>query len=602
MRKMFTVYRNRPLFQQFIIAFIVVILCPIVFITIFSYHSASARIRAQYEDSFWNAAQEINTGLRTAMEELDWLTLQIVSQEEAKYFVQQSPEDYYEKYVLKQWGDRQLYLKYLLTQNSYISRVSIVGDTGIEYSFYRDEGQDYDKDLYDHAGIVEKAQLYRESLPSDGKCRVFLSRLREDASVCYLTAARRFSAGSYFHMAGTIFVEIQAASLRSIIGNKIPEGGEIWVLEETGNIVYQTDVGKIGGSIGEYLDTQLLSEGQGSFVTKLNGEKVLAVYVRDPVNSWISMLVIPVSQMEKPIQNVKTLLIYTLVIALPLTLLLGYYFTRSILEPIRQLEWYMARLGLEKWEKVIGSIPGNEIGTLMLQYNQMVDQMQELVEKVYKAELQQSQDKLIKRNAQLQVLQTQINPHFLYNTLGAINTYAIEAEQTEIEQMVNALSKMLRYAVQNPLEPVKLADEVKHVECYLTIMKYRHLRMPEVIWEVDSCLEQPVLRLTIQPLVENIFQHAFEGGIYEGYYIRISARREKGVLVEVEDNGSGIAGMPQGEYVSLEQMPGITFGIGLVNVNKRIQLIYGEEYGISLCRNASGGTTVRLSLPEQEIS
>ena len=161
----------------------------------------------------------------------------------------------------------------------------------------------------------------------------------------------------------------------------------------------------------------------------------------------------------------------------------------------------------------------------------------------------------------------QINPHFLYNTLGAINTYAMEADQREIEQMVNMLGKN------------------------------RHWRMPEIIWDVDSCMDQQILRLTIQPLVENVFQHAFGNGIREGHYICIRTHKGEEVLVEVEDNGSGMEGLLQGRYYRLDEVPGVTFGIGLNNVNKRIQLIYGEAYGIVLFRNGTGGTTIRLVLP-----
>ena len=598
MKRLAAFYKNRPLFQQFIIAFIVVILCPILLMMMFSYYNGVSEIQKRYEESFFKAAEEVNGDIREKIEELDELTLQIVSQKEIKHFVLQKPDAYYEKYVIKQWGERQLFLRRFLSQNSYIGRVSIVGDTGIEYSFYGDEGQEYDSGLYDHASIVWKADKYREVLPEGGRSAVFLSHLKEGAKINYLTVARRFSADSYFRMAGTIFVEIQASMLPNIMGSMA--AGEVWVMDEDGYLVYQPDLDKIGSHISGYMDSRLLAGEKGSFKVKLDGEPFFMAYVKDFPSGWISMFAIPVDQMEKPIQYLKTLLLYTLVIALPLTLLLGYYFSKSILEPIHQLEWYMKRLGQEKWEKVIGSIPGNEIGTLMLQYNQMVDQMQELVEKVYKAELQQSQDKLAKRNAQLQALQTQINPHFLYNTLGAINTYAMEADQREIEQMVNMLGRMLRYAVQNPLEPVKIADEVDHLQSYLTIMKYRHWIMPEIIWDVDSCMDQPILRLTIQPLVENVFQHAFGDGIRKGHYICIRTYKGDQVLLEVEDNGIGIEGLLEGRHYRLDEVPGVTFGIGLNNVNKRIQLIYGDAYGIMLFRNGTGGTTIRLILPNIE--
>lgn len=168
MKRLAAFYKNRPLFQQFIIAFIVVILCPILLMMMFSYYNGVSEIQKRYEESFFKAAEEVNGDIREKIEELDELTLQMVSQKEIKHFVLQKPDAYYEKYVIKQWGERQLFLRRFLSQNSYIGRVSIVGDTGIEYSFYGDEGQEYDSGLYDHASIVWKADKYREVLPEGG--------------------------------------------------------------------------------------------------------------------------------------------------------------------------------------------------------------------------------------------------------------------------------------------------------------------------------------------------------------------------------------------------------------------------------------------------
>ncbi|ABX41159.1 sensor histidine kinase [Lachnoclostridium phytofermentans] len=590
-------YENRPLFQQFATAFIALVFLPILCVTLFSYFNGSRKILQQYEEILLQATTDINDKLVGSMRELDWLTLQIANQEQTKNFVVQSPGNFYEKYKMKQWCDNQLFLKRILTDNKYVGRLSIIGDSGIEYSIYGDEAQEYDKNLYNHKAIIEKAYAYRDNLPADGRFVVFLSRLKENSQTVYLTAARRFPAGDYFSMKGSVIIEIQARMLGQIFSGINVRGGSVCVLNEDKDIIFHTDTKKIGKPGTEYLDMSLLSGTQGSFTVKRDGERVFTTYSADKLSGWISLIELPVGQMEDPIQNVRTILIYMLLIAVPLTLWLGYQFTKAILEPIHQLEWYMDQIGSGEWKKVIGYVPGNEIGTLMKQYNRMVDKIQELIKKVYKAELQQSQDNLEKRKAQLQALQTQINPHFLYNTLGAINTYAMEAEQPEIEQMIGALSSMFRYAVQDVLEPVQLADEVAHVNHYLTIMWYRHRIMPQIIWDVDSCMDQQILRLTIQPILENAFQHGFEGGVSEKDFIRIQARKEDDVIVEIEDSGNGIPEMEEGHIYRLSEVPGVKFGIGLINVNKRIQIVYGEAYGILLFRNVEGGTTIRLALP-----
>lgn len=594
---MIRLFKNQTLFQQFALAFIVVIFIPILCISIVSYHNGYTQIKKQHEETYLQMTADMNDKFSAAIKELDWISLQLTNQEQIKSFVRQEPDSYYEKYKLQQWGGSQLLLNNLITDNQYVSRVSVIGDNGMEYSFYGAGVREYDKNLYDHPAVVAKAERYRKELSSDGKVKVFLGNLKEGSADVYLTVARRFSAGAYFRMSGSIFIEIKADMLQKLISGMNLRDGAVWVINEAGDIVYQTDTGNIGKKLSDYFEPELLTEEYGSFTIRRDGSNIFVTYTKNKENGWVSLIEIPVSLMEKPIKDVRMALLYTILVALPLTLCLGFQFIKSILEPIRQLEWHMDRISRQEWEKVSGDIPCNEIGTLMTQYNQMVDQIQELIEKVYKAEIQQSQDRLMRRDAQLQALQTQINPHFLYNTLGAINTYAMEADQTEIEQMVGALGQMFRYAVQNPLEPVRIADEVRHAECYLTIMEYRHRLMPLISWDVDSCLDQQILRLTLQPLLENVFQHAFECGIKEGDYIRIRAKIGASVEVEVLDNGSGMAELEKGRFYHLEEVTGVIFGIGLTNVNKRIQLIYGEEYGVTICKNQEGGTTIRLLLP-----
>lgn len=186
----------------------------------------------------------------------------------------------------------------------------------------------------------------------------------------------------------------------------------------------------------------------------------------------------------------------------------------------------------------------------MRSYNLMVTRLSEMIERVYEAELttqkaalELQETRLERQQAEFQALQLQINPHFLYNTLETINCYAVVQDSDEIAEMVEAMAFMLRYSIQTNLEEITIANELRHVLSYMTILKHRIGREFEIDVVIPpALLLAKTVRLTLQPLIENIFQHAFFNGIEDRHYIRIDARIEGDRLhVLVEDNGSGMS-------------------------------------------------------------
>ena len=201
----------------------------------------------------------------------------------------------------------------------------------------------------------------------------------------------------------------------------------------------------------------------------------------------------------------------------------------------------------------------------------------------------------------MKALQTQINPHFLYNTLGAINMYSVMEDTEAVQNITEALSKMFRYAVQNPLVPVKIGEEIEHVENYLKIQGYRQGSMPNLDISIEEAGDAAMLRLCLQPIVENIFKHAFTEGIKPEHFIRIHAFREGDrLLVDVTDNGRGPSmDVEDMEYVTDGEHNGR--GIGLSNVHRRLQLAYGNVYGLRISGKVGKGMTIRICQPYQCI-
>ena len=240
----------------------------------------------------------------------------------------------------------------------------------------------------------------------------------------------------------------------------------------------------------------------------------------------------------------------------------------------------------------------DEVGRLTESYNDMILRIRDLIQKNYMIKLKQQE-------AELYALQTQINPHFIFNTLETIN-YAIEAgEQDEVIRIITKLGRMLRYSLDNGVKFVPLAEEIGHVEDFLTIQQFRfHDRLT---WKT-SCPEKSakvqVPKFILQPLVENSIKYGLETNT--AIHIDIKIHQIADILVlMIKDDGPGFDPVSKQELEKeLALEPGITSKsahYGLSNVANRIKMLYGNDYGVSL-ENDQKGATVRLYLPFLEVS
>lgn len=224
----------------------------------------------------------------------------------------------------------------------------------------------------------------------------------------------------------------------------------------------------------------------------------------------------------------------------------------------------------------------------------------------------ESTAKMLSTQASLFALQSQINPHFLYNTLETIRSQALKKNVDEIADMTEALATLFRYGISRPNELATLAEEVENVKNYLTIQRFRFPDRFDVIWLIedeDEIMECSVPILTIQPIVENAIHHGLENVMSNGRIcIRIFATDRK-IVVNVEDNGEGIEErrliqireslrkpMDYFKDVSLRSSKK-SHGIALNNVNQRIKLFFGQDYGVNISSTLGVGTAIEIVIP-----
>ncbi len=218
--------------------------------------------------------------------------------------------------------------------------------------------------------------------------------------------------------------------------------------------------------------------------------------------------------------------------------------------------------------------------------------------------------RLLKTQAQINALHSQINPHFLYNTLEMIRSQALDRDVPEIADMAETLANMFRYNIGQPQSLATFEQELENVKNYFLIQQYRFQNRFELQIDIDSedseILECQIPRLTIQPIVENAVHHGLERRSGKGM-VRISAfLTEQRLIIRISDDG---AGMSRTQAEALREklnagMDGIItsgtrHGIALVNINERLKLYFGEEYGLSFSSAEQCGTIVELILPRK---
>jgi two-component system, sensor histidine kinase YesM len=273
-------------------------------------------------------------------------------------------------------------------------------------------------------------------------------------------------------------------------------------------------------------------------------------------------------------------------IALIIVLLASRRLTNSLSRMVKQIE-NTSKHDFHQYVTVSGTYETRQIGKA---FNSMLDELHEYVDQLVVSQKQ-------RQNAELAALQQQINPHFLYNTLTSIKIMANQGSKEETETMINALISLLQNTIGNVSETVTVKQEIDNLKNYVYINQKRYGNRIKVNFFVSpDCEEQKIPKLILQPFMENSFFHGFN--LKPEGYIHVLVWREQELLIcEVVDNGDGMEVSVDNHLPSSNRKQEFFSGIGVRNVHERIQLIYGEAYGVHISSELGEGTKVRVTLP-----
>ncbi|WP_201008681.1 sensor histidine kinase [Paenibacillus glycanilyticus] len=305
-----------------------------------------------------------------------------------------------------------------------------------------------------------------------------------------------------------------------------------------------------------------------------------------PNTSFVIETLVPNEYLRKDAGKLGSVIFYVCLISFLVMSIIGFLVARLSGRKMRRIVTFLRSFQQGSFQKRLRFSGNDEFVHIAGAFNDMAENIQDLIKKVYVEGIQ-------KKQAELEALQAQINPHFLYNTLSTIGSLANLSETEKVTGMVEGLAKFYRLTLNDGHVFIPLAKELEQVEAYLDIQRIKYAGKFDVHIDMERGLgDCKVIKLILQPFVENIFKHAWFGSHIA---IRISGRAA-GNKVELKVIDTGI-GMKPDVLKAVMAQPGQSGGYGIRNVDDRIKLRYGDEYGIEIGSVFGGGTTVRILLP-----
>ena len=395
---------------------------------------------------------------------------------------------------------------------------------------------------------------------------------------------------------GVFFIDLNYSAIsglcdQSTVGTK----GYAFILDAKGNIVYHPQQQQLYNELQTENISLIMDTDEDTVLTGTGNDGKLYSISRSEKTGWTVVDCTNVKELLSKSRQAQSVYVLTAIILVIVALLFSRFMARSITLPIQKLRDSMKKVqegDFSVSDVVVDS--KNEIGSLTKSFDVMTHRIHELME-------QNVHEQEEKRKSELKALQSQINPHFLYNTLDSIIWMAEGKKNEEVVLMTASLARLLRQSISNEDEVVPIANEVEYARGYLTIQKMRYKDKLEFQIEVDSSiLYIPLIKLVLQPIIENAIYHGLKYKESKGLLIVKGFMKDGNAVLQVIDDGVGMDEETLAHIYDKHKVNYHSNGVGVYNVQKRLKLYYGEDYGITYTSELGKVTTATITIPGRQ--
>ncbi|WP_308635398.1 cache domain-containing sensor histidine kinase [Paenibacillus silvisoli] len=594
---------------KLLLAFIGLIVAPLILLGIVSFLNSEHLLEKKYSEQTEITLKAVGGNIRYFFREIDQITDSSVTSatvQEALKSSRNSVDDASRLIAISQY-EKNLG-KIMFQQHPALSMIMLYGKDGTQFRSYRNDPTTFKKITYD---MLQQHAIYPEIKRLAGRPKWIGPYEQPELTgtgATLFTQLRVVLDVDTFNDSGLMVTQVKSDEIDNMLRDFTLSGEQqtqtrYLIINDEGLVMLDSShqlEGKLTKSqtqlplqkTARYASYRTMFDHQDSLVSAYNLDR--SGWVLLSVKSWESLT----SENIRFVQWIGGITLLCLIFAILFNIFFVSRVAKAIIRVVRKMR--LVEQGMLD-TRVPTSGGKDETVLLARSFNSMVETIGRLL-----SEVRTEQER--KQRAEMMLMQAQIKPHFLFNTLESINALAAQNEGSKIMQMVRRLSILLRTSMHHS-ETINVRQEIDHVRSYLEIQKYRfedvfsyELSIP------DEALEYTILKLTLQPLVENSIQHGFEGLPHVGL-ISISVHLEDGsVIFTIADNGIGM------NEEALKRINGLTpelerdldlnvaeqgerRGLGLRNVADRLRIHYGSPYGLMLCSQEGYGTTIRIKIP-----
>lgn len=397
---------------------------------------------------------------------------------------------------------------------------------------------------------------------------------------------------------GIVIINIGVLNLdRLWMDIKITENSCFYLTDGDNRVIFSKKSEELGVDINEVLGTDITISRHQHGIVNVLGQNSYLISSSSPMSSWQAVTIIPTDELFSYINVMLRIALIAITVGVLTSILIAVLIATGITKPLHSLNQKMKKIGEGNFDIHIDDAKG-EVGQIAITVRKMLQDIKLLISRIYSAERD-------KRDAEMLALQSQINPHFLYNTLNSIKWLAHMQGAAAIENSIASLSSMLAFAAKNGEDFIPVSEEVKFIKDYIEILNMRYYNKFTVSYNVDpEVYSFKTLKFLLQPIIENAVLHGFEGLERKGH-LSINLHHIGNKLVfEVSDNGKGIEENILRTILEKEdtELHKNFNSIGLSNIKKRLELHFGEGYSLVMQSTLGEGSVARIIIPEVKIA
>jgi len=578
--KLLAPYVNLSFRSKLFLVFVLVTIIPMILFVYFSFTLTKSKLTAQIYENMVNSNAQINQNLENKLNSYEQISASLYLDDRLSGYLTTEYEE-----------DDSSYLEtYKFIGNSFDTIKAAYPD--FDEAFIYSENESMPKDNYYIRPVTEEVratELYQVLMRSHGNI-VHMSSPETETSPAMFTMARLLNNNRIQYPYGILVFRISQSAIYSLI-EKEAEGKDIFIVNDKGLILSSADKQLPSTSLSELLSLESSELPTGRFEATYKGEKAFCVS-NTLNNGWKTVSVYPYDRIIQEARSSSNLILMISLgfigAALVLIYITALLFSKRITVLIKMVRHVERGNFDDNKQSNLGS---DEIGQLHFAFKQMTRRLRNLITEVYQKEIWG-------KEAELELLQAQINPHFLYNTLGSVSSLAMKHNDPRIQSMVLNLAKFYRISLNKGKSILPIHEEIKLTQSYTAIQSTRYEGQLNVTYTIEEAiLPYSTIKLTLQPFVENSVVHAlWDQDSKLNVHIR-GVMEQEDIVLSVIDDGVGMSR----ETLDTLLMERSGHGYGIKNVDRRIKLKFGDAYGVTVFSRPGIGTTVQIRLPKRGV-